>query len=334
MTLLIDASGPAAVKSDPTAVTTLTTAAFTPPAGSILVATVIFDSNDNADTLVMSTVTGSTSAWTTVEHPTITNGSTGIYWATVTSSVSTTVRVTNNASSDMALSVDVYTGANTSTPVGAHGHTLIATNPTTISYTATVVGSILVAAVESWAGGNVTISGTTTDATLTSNSAGKIVHQTTPSTGLTTQTFSVAGTTNSPSAAWAEILPAGSAGPASGASVAATATITATMITNAGLKTGAGVAATATITATAVIGYPNLHGTPAVVVTITNPPAGGGYMDTITCDLYRTSPDGSAVRIAANLPPNSTFVDLLPGAGVNNYVAVAFAASGASASST
>jgi hypothetical protein len=333
MTLAIDGTTPASVKSDPTAIGSLTTAAFTPPSGSVLVGCVIFDTIDNTNTITMSTVTGSTSAWTTVEAPAVTNGKVGIYWATAITSTSTTVRATNNASSDMALKCYVFTGANTSTPVGAHSHTLIATNPTTVSYTATIIGSIGLLVEESWAGGTVTISNTTTDGFLSSNSAGLLTHQTTPSTGLTTQTFTVAGVTNSPALAYAEIIPAGSAGPASGASQALTATFTAAGVVNASVHTGASRVVMATLTAAGVLGYPNLHGRPAVVVKISNPPASGGYADTIVCDLYRTSPDGTTVRIAANLPPNSQYLDLLPGAsmgGIDNiYTAVAYAASGA-----
>jgi len=72
-------------------------------------------------------------------------------------------------------------------------------------------------------------------------------------------------------------------------------------------------------------------GQPAVNIVITNPPAGGGYSDTILNDLYRSGRDNVTIRIAANLPPNSSFIDLLPGAGDNEYLAVAYAASGASA---
>ena len=67
---------------------------------------------------------------------------------------------------------------------------------------------------------------------------------------------------------------------------------------------------------------------PEVVVTITNPPGSLGYADTILNDLYR---DG--VRIAANLPPNSSFTDLLPGAGNVSYTVTAYAASGGTATS-
>jgi len=67
---------------------------------------------------------------------------------------------------------------------------------------------------------------------------------------------------------------------------------------------------------------------PEVVVSITNPPASLGYTDTVSNDLYR---DG--VRIATGLPANGSFTDLLPGAGLVDYTVVAFAASGATATS-
>jgi hypothetical protein len=74
-------------------------------------------------------------------------------------------------------------------------------------------------------------------------------------------------------------------------------------------------------------------GRPQVVVTISCPAGTGGLADTLVCDLYRTSPDGTTVRIFADLPPNSTVVDDLPTAGANEYIAVAYSASGASATS-
>jgi hypothetical protein len=67
---------------------------------------------------------------------------------------------------------------------------------------------------------------------------------------------------------------------------------------------------------------------PIVDVAITNPPSSLGFADALVTDLYR---DG--LKIAANLPNNSTFTDLLPTGGPVEYVARAFAASGGSASS-
>lgn len=75
---------------------------------------------------------------------------------------------------------------------------------------------------------------------------------------------------------------------------------------------------------------PNAEGA-QVIVTITNPAASGGLAATTSNDLTRTSPDGSTVRIAKALAPNATYVDGLPGVGVNVYVVTAYAAGGGTA---
>jgi hypothetical protein len=67
-------------------------------------------------------------------------------------------------------------------------------------------------------------------------------------------------------------------------------------------------------------------GLPEVVATIINPAGSGGFSDTLVTDLYRTSPDNTTTRIAANLANNSVVTDLLPTGGVNEYLAKAFAA--------
>lgn len=77
-----------------------------------------------------------------------------------------------------------------------------------------------------------------------------------------------------------------------------------------------------------LLGLDQVVGLPAVVVTITNPPASGGNGNTIYTDLYR---DG--LKIAASLSINSTYTDWLVGAGVVDYTALAYAANGSSAPS-
>jgi hypothetical protein len=72
-------------------------------------------------------------------------------------------------------------------------------------------------------------------------------------------------------------------------------------------------------------------GQPAVNIVIYNPPGSLGFADTILNDLYRSGPDNVTIRIAANLPINTSFIDLLPGAGANEYIAVGYSASGGSA---
>ena len=74
------------------------------------------------------------------------------------------------------------------------------------------------------------------------------------------------------------------------------------------------------------LGCAQIFGQPTVVMTITNLGMSFGYTDTILNDLYR---DG--VRIAANLPANASFTDLLPGAGSVHYTVTAYSASGATA---
>lgn len=73
--------------------------------------------------------------------------------------------------------------------------------------------------------------------------------------------------------------------------------------------------------------------TASVTVTISNAAAGRGCVDTVANDLYRTGIDGVPVPIARVLAPNAVIVDDLPGAGLITYQAVAFGASGSSASS-
>jgi len=76
-----------------------------------------------------------------------------------------------------------------------------------------------------------------------------------------------------------------------------------------------------------------VSGRPEVVISITNPAASTGFEATVFNDLYRTGIDGVRIRIAAALPVNASFTDLLPGAGNINYTVTAYAASGGTATS-
>ena len=71
----------------------------------------------------------------------------------------------------------------------------------------------------------------------------------------------------------------------------------------------------------------------SVQVTITNQGASGGYADTTSNTLFRTSPDGGTVRLNVGMVVNAVYVDKLAGAGVNTYTVIAFAANGGSATS-
>jgi hypothetical protein len=212
--VVIDASSPAAVTSN-TAVASLTTAAFIPPAGAVLLMMAIFDTATSTRTGTPTTVTGSTSAWTTVGNFNNGNGTTGglvhISWARVTTATSTTVRVTWPASSDCALKVWVLTGAPASgSPIGASGSVTLSTNPQTVSYAATGVGSQGFIGLEDFSlAGAKTISNTATEATLSTNSNGVIARDSAVSgTAGQTRSFSISGTPGGAEAAWVEVIAA------------------------------------------------------------------------------------------------------------------------------
>lgn len=130
MPVAIDASSPAVVSSIGTS---LTTASFNPPDSSLLVATVMGGSS-----------------------PTMSNNGAAITWTSRVSSFDVeiftaplpagrtgmTVTVTNGNSVSWGLKLDVITGGNLSSPVGATGTGDSSTNNLTVAgYTSTIAGS-------------------------------------------------------------------------------------------------------------------------------------------------------------------------------------------------
>jgi hypothetical protein len=108
----------------------------------------------------------------------------------------------------------VLTNADTINPVGHLGTKTLNMTPANMSYSASSVGSMGFVAWEDWQTQSGTLSANlTTDVALTFNSTGAIAHQTTNATGLTTQTFSVSGVTDSAAAAYVEMLPTGTGSP-------------------------------------------------------------------------------------------------------------------------
>ena len=138
MALAIDSSTPAVVSG---ATETITTASFSPPAGSLLVAVLMgFDSADRAPTN-----TGTALTWTLRKDDGLT---TRIYTA-ANASAQTGITVTGRFDSDQgAVKVYVFTGAENASPVGATGSGTTSTNNATVNaYTSTFAGSRLIAGV-------------------------------------------------------------------------------------------------------------------------------------------------------------------------------------------
>jgi hypothetical protein len=140
--LALDSSTPAVVKK---AGRTLATASFTPPAGSVLV--ISAQSNGNSDVKSIS-VTDNLSSHLTYTQVQARGNTTfdvyaKLYWATVTTSRAMTVTATigGNTGDYGMLTVLVFTGANTSAPIGASGGGRGATGVISDSYTSTAAGS-------------------------------------------------------------------------------------------------------------------------------------------------------------------------------------------------
>lgn len=142
MALAIDASSPALEQADDTC----TTASFTAPANSLLVALCMCNSGSGATNSVSNT--GGALTWTQrVNHQAgedagAYNTTVKIFTAPAVSSVARTVTLTTSSSAYTALKVLVFTGADLTTPVGGvgEGHSSTA-NITPNVYTSTVAAS-------------------------------------------------------------------------------------------------------------------------------------------------------------------------------------------------
>ena len=141
--LSLDRSTPASVKKTGT---TLTTATFTPPAGSVLAISAQtngYGSNDAKSIAVSDNLTAHL-AYNQVQAKGNTTNDVyaKLYWAAVTSSQPMTVTATIGGSSDYSmLSVLVFTGANTAAPIGASGGGRGATGIISDSYRSTADNS-------------------------------------------------------------------------------------------------------------------------------------------------------------------------------------------------
>jgi hypothetical protein len=141
--LAIDASSPAIVSG---AGPTVTTASFTPPAGSVLLIAAAMDGLAPAAGPSITDNLGGHLTYTRTDWQNG-NGQAAIWWAAVSSSAAMTVSVTNGetgaGAQSTAAKVWVLTGADTVTPIGAHG-------PGTSSSAASIAQSYTASATSGW----------------------------------------------------------------------------------------------------------------------------------------------------------------------------------------
>jgi len=171
--LAIDASTPAIAVQSNGATATCTTASFTPPSGSTLL--ILYSANSIDPTSpAVPTITDNLGAhltYTRYDHSVRSDtpnadGQACSWTAPVSSSAAMTVTVTNQAASGgrhAAVSVQVLTGADGTTPVPVHGESgSTSTGTVNQSYTANTTGGMGFTAIADWSATGVMTAGTGT----------------------------------------------------------------------------------------------------------------------------------------------------------------------------
>lgn len=159
MALALDASSPAqAVTTGTSPSLTATTASFTAPTGSVLIASAYAAGPNAAATLSWVISDTGSLTWTLINARDVSEGNSGgvtHYWAKTTSAASRTVSAQATSSLDdtwdVVLDLRVFTGASLSDPIGAIGEGSSTTNAITpAAFTSEAARSILIAAVQDW----------------------------------------------------------------------------------------------------------------------------------------------------------------------------------------
>ncbi len=224
MALAIDGSTPAIATVTNNSTTTVTTASFTPPAGSLLLIGWMWNTQagDNPSAPSITDNLGAHLTYNLLDHKThatspTANGQAASWWATVGTSAAMTVTVTSGAGTSLqggGLSVIVFTGQDSTTQIGAHGKDG-STSAASIaqSYTASATGGWGVIFATDWdaqaamtAGTGCTLVGSANDVQITHG----VVRRTTAddSNGSSnTLNVTLPGTSTNLSWVYAEVLP-------------------------------------------------------------------------------------------------------------------------------
>ncbi|MDH2424727.1 hypothetical protein [Sphaerisporangium sp. TRM90804] len=201
MAVAIDASSPAITGSF--SATLLTTASFDPPDSSLLVATTMSNVGPNSITN-----NGAALTWTLQKQGG--SGAVSIYTAPLLAArTGMTVTATWVASTTRVFKLDVVTGADLTSPIGASGSGTSSTNNVTVNgYVSTVAGSRGLCGSND---GNGLGSPTSTDSAVSNQSSMRVVKASNTASPGSTVTFNLdAFGASAPSWSWAavEIVPA------------------------------------------------------------------------------------------------------------------------------
>jgi hypothetical protein len=223
--LAIDASSPALTTQTNTATTTLASGSFTPPAGSVLLIQWVSDASTAPASPTITDNLGTPLTYTLLDWKAsnsgspAANGQAATWRAVVGSSAAMIVTVTNGAVSGdraAALKITVLTGADTTTPIGAHNKSgSLSAASIAQTYTATSTGGWGFIAVcdfnqlgNETAGTGCTV--ISTGSVLTNISYGLFRRTTADDVATNTNTLNVTipGTSTNLSWTYAEVLPA------------------------------------------------------------------------------------------------------------------------------
>ncbi len=169
-TLAIDASTPAMVKgaSGSSFTNTATTASFTPPAGSVLIAFVGVNSTGSGDVISNLSVSDSRGlTWNQIDVKGNTSNDSycKLFWAYSATSAAGTVTASDTKdvidNHYLTIQVVVMTGANTTAPIAQHGGGRGATGVISAGYTSSVNGSWGFLGTSDWSAQAITATGET-----------------------------------------------------------------------------------------------------------------------------------------------------------------------------
>jgi len=322
--LAIDASTPAIAVQSNGATTTCTTASFTPPSGSTLL--ILYSANSIDPTSpAVPTITDNLGAhltYTRYDHSVRSDtpnadGQACSWTAPVATGAAMTITVTNQAASGgrhAAVSVQVLTGADGTTPVPVHGESgSTSTGTVNQSYTANATGGMGFTAIADWNATGVMSAGTGTTR-IGSAAVGApdydygFFRRTTAddvATSSNAVNATLAGTSNSVRWIWVEVVPA-----AGGATVNADATLTGTATISAAAASDKPVTSSPTFTATispAASSTKPVDATLTGTATITSAGASTKPADSsLTATAARTAAASTTKPVDASLPTTAT----------------------------
>jgi hypothetical protein len=218
-TVTVDASSPAQVVTATNTTASISTAAFSPPANTVIAVAISSNSSAAAQTFTVSS-TGTALTWVKAKQQDFTTDSSSgsasaVYYAvnaSAQSGITVAVSVSDTTNARHAVRVLVLNGVDTATPTGSTaGATPIGTGTFSVSLTRTRTGSLAVAASSDWTANGAPTGGTVTNQQTYTNAdlSGSTGYLTLGSAGANTVSFTGYAAAAAGKIVGVEFLPSG-----------------------------------------------------------------------------------------------------------------------------